>query len=105
MDAMARDAAIQHIYELDAAKGRSLILRDLRDPRAQPSISLVTLLSTDELRTIFQDAVGRIEKNDARELDYHLVELVVVELALAGMKTVISDDLGQCGCDPQTAML
>ena len=47
MDAMARDAAIQHIYELDAAEGRSLILRDLRDPRAQPSISLVKLLSTD----------------------------------------------------------
>jgi hypothetical protein len=47
MDAMARDAAIQHIYELDATEGRSLILRDLRDPRAQPSISLVKLLSAD----------------------------------------------------------
>ena len=105
MDAMARDAAIQHIYELDAAKGRSLILRDLRDPRAQPSISLVKLLSTDELRPIFQDAVGRIEKNDARELDYHLVELFGDELALAGMKTEFNDHLGQWACDPQTAML
>lgn len=105
MDAMARDAAIQHIYKLDAAEGRSLILRDLRDPRAQPSLSLVKLLSTDELRPIVQEAVERVEKNDARELDYHLVELYGDESALAGMKTVFNDHLGQWGCDPQTAML
>jgi hypothetical protein len=77
----------------------------LRDPRAQPSISLVKLLSADELRSIVQDAVGRIEKNDARELDYHLVELFGDELALAGIKTVFNDHLGQWACDPQTAML
>ena len=82
MDAMARDAALQHIYELDASEGRSLILRDLRDTKAGPSISLVKLLSTDELRPIVQDAVGRVEKNDARELDYHLVELFGDESAL-----------------------
>jgi hypothetical protein len=105
MDAMARDAAIEHIYDLDAAEGRLLILRDLRDPRAQPSISLVKLLSTDELRPIVQEAVGRIEKNDARELDYHLVELYGDASALSGMKTVFNDHLGQWACDPQTAML
>jgi hypothetical protein len=105
MDAMARDAAIQHIYELDAVEGRSLILRDLRDPRAQPSISLVKLLTADELRPIVQEAVGRIEKSDARELDYHLVELYGDASALVGMKTVFNDHLGQWACDPQTAML
>jgi len=105
MDAMARDAAIQHIYELDAAEGRLLILRDLRDRRARPSISLVKLLSADELRPIVQESVGRIEKNDARELDYHLVELYGDASALAGMKTVFNDHLGQWACDPQTAML
>ena len=102
---MARDAAIQHIYELDATEGRSLILRDLRDPRAQPSISLVQLLTADELRPIVQEAVGRIEKSDARELDYHLVELYGDASALVGMKTVFNDHLGQWACDPQTAML
>jgi hypothetical protein len=105
MDAMARDAAIQHIYELDATEGRSLILRDLRDPRAQPSISLVRLLTADELRPMVQEALGRIEKSDARELDYHLVELYGDASALTGMKTVFNDHLGQWGCDPQTAML
>lgn len=105
MDAMARDAAIQHIYELSTEEGRSLIIRDLRDPRAQPSISLVKLLSADELRPVVQEAVGRIEKNDARELDYHLVELYGDASALAGMKTVFNDHLGQWACAPQTAML
>jgi hypothetical protein len=105
MDAMARDAAIQHIYELSAGEGRLLILRDLRDPRAQPSISLVKLLPADELRPIVQEAVGRIEKSDARELDYHLVELYGDTSALAGMKTMFNDHLGQWACDPQTALL
>jgi hypothetical protein len=105
MEAMARDAAIQHIYELNAAQGRSLILRDLRDPRAQPSLSLVKLLSTDELRPIVQEGVGRIEKNDARELDYHLVELFGDDSALGGIKAVFNDHLGQWACEPQTAML
>jgi hypothetical protein len=105
MDAMVRDVAIQHIYELSAGEGRSLILRDLRDSRAQPSISLVKLLSTDELRPIVQEAVGRIEKSDARELDYHLVELYGDASALAGMKTVFNNHVGQWACDPQTAML
>jgi hypothetical protein len=105
MDAEARDAAIQHIYELSAGEGRSLILRDLRDPRAQPSISLVELLSADGLRPVVQEAVGRIEKSDARELDYHLVELYGDASALAGMKTAFNGHLGQWACDPQTAML
>jgi hypothetical protein len=105
MDAMARDAAIQHIYEISAGEGRSLILRDLRDPRAQPSISLVKLLSADELRPIVQEAAGRIEKSDARELDYHLVELYGDASTLAGMKTVFNNHLGQWACDPQAAML
>ena len=105
MDAMARDAAIQHIYELDAREGRSLILRDLRDPRAEPSISLVKLLSIEEVRPIVQEAVARIEKSDARTLDYHLVELFAGASALAGMKSVFNAHPGQWACDPQSAML
>ena len=102
---MARDAAIQHIYELDATEGRSLILRDLRDPRAEPSISLVKLLSVDEVRPIVREAVARIEKNDARTLDYHLVELFADKSALPGIKAEFNNHLGQWACDPQTAML
>jgi hypothetical protein len=103
--AMARDAALQHIFDLNPDEGRALILRDLRDPRAQPSISLVKLLSADELRPIMQEAVARIEKSEARELDYHLLELFGDQSALAGVERVFTDHLGQWACDPQGAML
>jgi hypothetical protein len=49
--------------------------------------------------------VARIEDSDARELDYHLVELYADASVLPGMKTVFNDHLGQWACDPQTAML
>jgi len=103
--AMARDAALKHIVDLNPEEGRALILRDLHDPRAQPSLSLVKLLSVDELRPIVQEAVARIEKNDARELDYHLLELFADQSALGAVERVFADNLGQWACDPQNAML
>jgi hypothetical protein len=104
-EAMSRDAALKHIFDFDPAEGRSLILRDLRDPKAQPSISLVKLLSSEELRPVVQEAVRRIEKSDARELDYHLVELFGDKSALAAVQAVFNDHFGQWACDPQGAML
>ena len=105
MDSIARDAAIQHIYELDADEGQSMILRDLHDSRAEPSLSLVKLLSAQQVRPVVQEAVTRIEKNDARTLDFHLVELYADASVLPGIKTVFNNHLGEWACDPQTAML
>jgi len=105
IDAMARDAALKHIYDLDPAQGRSLILRDVRDPKAQPSISLVKLLSSEQLQPVVQEAVERVEKHEARELDYHLLDLYGDESALAGVHAVFNDHLGQWGCEPQDAIL
>jgi hypothetical protein len=103
--AMARDAALKHIFDLNPDEGRALILRDLHDPRAQPSISLVKLLSAEELRPIVREATARIEKNDERELDYHLLELFGDQSALGEVEGVFTDHTGQWACDPQGAML
>jgi hypothetical protein len=103
--AMARDVALKHIFDLEPDEGRALILRDLRDPSAQPSMSLIKLLSADELRPIVQQAAARIEKNDARELDYHLLELFGDKSALGEVERVFTDHIGQWACDPQGAML
>jgi hypothetical protein len=102
---MARDAALKHIFELDPDEGRSLILRDLRDPKAHPSLSLVKLLSADELRPIVRQAVERIGKHDAPDLDYHLLELFGDKSALSVAERVFNDHTGQWACDPQDAML
>lgn len=76
--ATARDAALKHILELDPDEGRALILRDLSDSKAQPSISLAKLLSADELRPIMKEAVTRIQKNDARELDFTCLSFTAI---------------------------
>jgi hypothetical protein len=104
-ESMARDAALKHIFDLDPDEGHSLILRDLRDPKAQPSLSLVKLLSADELRPIVRQAVNRIGKNDARDLDFHLLELFGDKSALRVAEQVFNEHVGQWGCDPQDAML
>jgi hypothetical protein len=104
-DAMARDVALRHIYEIDPAEGRSLIVRDLNNLQAQPSLSLVKLLSAGELQPMVKDAVARVEKSDARELDYHLVELFADNSALPGIKAVFNENLGQWACEAQTALL
>jgi hypothetical protein len=101
----ARDAALKHIFDLNPGEGRSLILRDFRDPKAQPSISLVKLLPADELRPVVQEAIERIEKNDARVLDYHLLELFGDKSALSAVEHVFNELVGQWACDPQDAML
>jgi hypothetical protein len=71
----SRNAALKRIFDLDPAEGRSLILRDLSDPKAQPAISLVKLLSSAQLRPVVQQAVQRIETSNARPWDYSIVEL------------------------------
>jgi hypothetical protein len=95
-DVTSRNAALKRIFELDPAQGRSLIFRDLNDPQAQPSISLVKLLSSDELRPAVQQAVQRVataqertspfESSGARPLDYSLVEVFADKSALGSLE-------------------
>lgn len=105
MESMARNAALQHIYELDPQQGRELILRELRNPKAQPAISLVRLLSAEEVRPELAKALERIETSNARELDFHLVEVFADKSFLSRMELAFNKHLGEWACDPQSAML
>jgi len=95
-----RDAALKRIFDLDPAKGRSLILRDLSNPKMQPSISLVKLLPSNELRPAVQQAVQRILSNDRppwetsrmRPLDYSIVELFADKSALGPLEAKFKAD-------------
>jgi len=103
-DAISRNAALKRIFDLDPVKGRSLILRDLSDPNAQPSISLVKLLSPEELQPAVQQAVQRIvtaqqrsapfEHFDARPLDFSLLEAFGDKSALESLEAnfKVNDD-------------
>jgi hypothetical protein len=103
-DAISRNAALKRIFDLDPVKGRSLILRDLSDPNAQPSISLVKLLPPEELQPAVQQAVQRIvtaqqrtapfEHFDARPLDFSLLEAFGDKSALESLEAnfKVNDD-------------
>jgi hypothetical protein len=115
---MSRNEALKRIFELDPAEGRTLILRDLSDPEAQPSLSLVKLLSSAQLRPFVQRAVQRIvsstqvrafvplqpvETNDARPWDYSLVAEFADKSALGPLEAKFKEDndhLPKGGCVP-----
>jgi hypothetical protein len=115
----SRNKALKRIFELDPAEGRSLILRDLSDPEAQPALSLVKLLSSAQLRPYVQRAVQRIESstqvrpafptspyiatNDARAWDYSFAEEFADRSALKSLKAKFkkdNDNLPKGACLP-----
>jgi len=102
--AMVRDAALRHIYELDAAAGREAILRDLKDTRAEPGLDVVKLLSKEDVATALQPAVERIVNRSARTLDYELIGRYAGESALPALQAAFKEP-GKMGCTPQSAML
>lgn len=114
----SRNKALKRIFERDPAEGRKLILRDLSDPEAQPSLSLLKLLSAAQLRPFVQRAVQRIESathvrpavplqydatNDARPWDYFFVEQFADESDLGPLEAKFKGDddhLHQPRCVP-----
>ena len=121
---MNRNKALKRIFELDPAEGRSLILRDLSDPEAQPSLSLVKLLSSAQLRPFIQRAVQRIESSttvrpavpspayietsDARPWDYSFVEEFADKSALGPLEAKFKEDndhLSKGACVPQAVSM
>jgi hypothetical protein len=102
---MTRDAALKHIYELDPAAGREMILRDLENVAAQPSMEVIKLLHKEDLAIAIGPAVERIGKHRARELDYQLIDQYAESSALGIVQSVFEARLGTWACAPQSAML
>jgi hypothetical protein len=102
---MTRDAALKHIHEIDRSLGRELILRDVLDPNAEPSLSVVQLLPKQDIALALGPAVERIEQNSARDLDYELLDRYADGRALQAVQTVFAQQLGKFACAPQTAVL
>jgi hypothetical protein len=103
----SRNEALKRIYELEPIEGRSLILRDLSDPEAQPPLSLLRLLSSAQLRPFVQRAVRRIESSghgqsvtpshlndstNARAWDYAFVAEFADRSAIRGLETRFKEE-------------
>jgi hypothetical protein len=103
--AMVRNAALFHIHEIDPATGRTLILRDLQNVKAQPSLEIVKLLPVEDIAIVLGPAVERISQSNARDLDYELLDHYADVRALGAVQTAFEAHLGQWACAPQSAML
>ncbi|HXI42725.1 MAG TPA: hypothetical protein VNH83_22275, partial [Bryobacteraceae bacterium] len=103
--AMMRDAALKHIYELDPAAGREVILRDLQNVNAQPSLEIIKLLPKEDLAIAVRPAAERIGSYNARELDYELVDRYADGSALGVVQAAFEEHIGKWACAPQSAML
>lgn len=105
MPAMTRDAALEHIYEFDPDLGRSLIYRDLQNAQAAPSMRLIEKLPASDIANAIPPAIERIVHNDARILDFALLDSYADVGFLDTIKSVFEPDVGIQACDPQTHML
>jgi hypothetical protein len=104
-DAMMRDAALQHIYEINPQVGREAILRDLQDVRAQPSLDVIKLLQPEDLAAAVNPAIERMNRHNERELDFVLVDRYADSGALGRVQTVFEERVGKWACAPESGML
>ena len=105
LTAMTRDAALHHIYELDPAAARPLILADLQNQKAEPSLSLLKLLPSEDLAPAIQPAIQRIAHSTPRELDFPLLDRYADASVLSQVQAAFESNLGKWACAPQSSML
>ncbi|MGD0630621.1 MAG: hypothetical protein ABR987_14915 [Terracidiphilus sp.] len=98
-----RNAALKHIYEMDPVEGHALILGDLMNPKADLSMSMIRLLSAEEIASGVPAAVERIGRGTARGLDYDLVDRYGDAAVLGALKAAYGahPELPACGNQPK----
>jgi hypothetical protein len=103
--ATARDAALKHLYEFDAAMGREAIIGDLQNVNAQPGLEVIKLLRKEDLAMAVPPALERIRNHSARELDYELVDRYADGSALGAVQAAFEERVGTWACAPQSGIV
>lgn len=84
----------------DAAAGRALIVADLMNPKAQPSIEVVQLLPKEDVVPAIAPAIEWIERGEARELDFQLLDHYA-DVGIAGtLHAVFEKHIGKWAATP-----
>jgi hypothetical protein len=102
---MVRDAALEHLNELDPVAGRTLILRELLDVNARPSLKVIGLLPKEDIASAVPPAVERIAKGNPRDLDYKLLDNFAGASFLPTVQGAFEAHQGKWSCTPPAAML
>lgn len=104
-DASTRDAALEHLVELDREEGLAAIRQELQNPASQPNIAVVGLLPRADVMANLPAAVQRISHGNARELDFELLDHYGDESTLKDIQQLFEAKVGEWACAPQTSML
>lgn len=105
MTAMTRDAALRHLFELDPAAARPLILADLNNPKIEPNLAVLKLLPSEDIAPAIQPAIQRIAHGNARDLDFSLLDHYADASVLGQVQAAFEPNLGKWACAPQSSML
>ena len=100
-----RNAALQHIYEFDAAEGRALIARDLANPSASPSLQNIRLLAPEQIQAALPAAADRLSKNSPRSLDYELLDIYGNSSAIGSVQAYLDSQGNTAACGPGPHLL
>ena len=102
----ARDAALIHIQQFDPSIGHELILRDLQNVNAQPSLQVVELLPPQDIAILLQEAVERFT-HDRRpgELDAPLIDRYGDAGNLKSLQAACDRDVVPWWCNGQPEMM
>lgn len=96
-----REAALKHIMELDSVEGRDLILREISDRNAHPTLEIARLLAPDAFAALVKSAMERMNGNSRQALDFQLLDHYGDARALDGAKRIFEQSPAIWNCTPE----
>jgi hypothetical protein len=104
-EVMDRGPALQHLYELDPAEGRDLILREILDAKGDIGISVLGMLPDEELPQIEEPILAKFSAHNGTSVDYRLIERYATAKPLPKLQAIYEEARGKWACEPQGALL
>jgi hypothetical protein len=104
-EAIERGPALRHLYELDPAEGRDLILREILDSKGDIGISILGMLPDKELPQIEEPILAKFSVHNDTSVDSWLIERYATARPLPRLKTIYEGARGKWACEPQAALL
>ena len=104
-ETIERGPALRHLYELDPAEGRDLILHEILDTKGDIGISILGRLPDKELPQIEEPILAKFSIHNGTFVDYRLIERYATAKPLSRLKTIYDEARGKWACEPQGALL
>jgi hypothetical protein len=105
VDQFDRGAALRRLYELAPPEGRARILWEMKAPRTDVGLSVLSLLPDRVLPEIEEPILTRIRAGGRANLDFQLLARYATAGPLPELQRLYEPRRGRWACIPQTALL